>query len=189
MDLSNLNIPGGPRRRRRPGPRTTATGAIIAILVVVIGAWNQRQAARHGASNGRGTPTAGTSGHSKPSSSAPSAIGSSGRGCAADLKSALDDRRSDVLVECSGDIIKVLDDDNDGARHQRFLVKLDNGVVIKVAHNIDLAPRVPAEEGDLLEFKGEFEWNELGGVVHWTHHDPGGRRQGGWLRLRGKTYD
>ena len=64
-----------------------------------------------------------------------------------------------------------------------------SGTVVKVSHNIDLAPRVPAVKGDLLEFKGEFEWNELGGVVHWTHHDPGGRREGGWVRSRGRLYE
>jgi hypothetical protein len=167
----------------------TATGAIIAVLVVVIGAWNQRQTTRHGNSIGGGTHATGTNATARSSASPPSAKPSSSGGCAAEIKRALDERRSDVLVECSGDIVKVLDDDNDGARHQRFLVKLDNGVVVKVSHNIDLASRVPAEKGDTLEFKGEFEWNELGGVVHWTHHDPGGRREGGWLRHRGKTYE
>ncbi len=57
-----------------------------------------------------------------------------------------------------------------------------------MSHNIDLAPRVPIAVGDTVEFRGQYEWNERGGVIHWTHHDPDGRRPGGWLRHRSRVY-
>jgi hypothetical protein len=44
------------------------------------------------------------------------------------------------------------------------------------------------ERGDEVRFRGQYEWNERGGVIHWTHHDPDGRRPGGWLRHDGATY-
>jgi hypothetical protein len=43
-------------------------------------------------------------------------------------------------------------------------------------------------EGEMIEFYGEYEWNDKGGVIHWTHHDPKGKHAGGWLRYQGKLY-
>lgn len=89
----------------------------------------------------------------------------------------------------SGTVVRILPDDNDGSRHQRFILRLDSGRTLLIAHNIDLAPRIPGiREGDTVEFHGEFRSNPEGGVIHWTHHDPQGRHPGGWLRHRGKTY-
>ena len=81
-------------------------------------------------------------------------------------------------VEASGIVIKLLKDDNEGSRHQRFIVDLRNDQTFLIAHNIDLAPRIPLAVGDRLKFRGMYESNDLGGLVHWTHHDPMGGR--GW---------
>lgn len=96
---------------------------------------------------------------------------------------------SNRQVQGEGVVVKVLPDDNKGSRHQRFIIELRSGQRVLMAHNIDLAPRVPAiAPGDTIEFSGEYEWNERGGVVHWTHHDPRGRHESGWLRVAGRTY-
>ena len=97
-------------------------------------------------------------------------------------------RQSDVWVEAEGRVERVLRDDLDGSRHQRLIVRLSGGHTVLIAHNIDLAPRAPVREGDAIAFRGEYEWNDRGGVVHWTHHDPQGRRAGGWLRHEGERY-
>ena len=92
-------------------------------------------------------------------------------------------------VEGSGTVVRVLSDDNDGSRHQRFILELASGRTLLVAHNIDLAPRIDSiREGDTVSFYGEFQSNPQGGVIHWTHHDPQGRHPGGWLRHEGRTY-
>ncbi|WP_206052699.1 DUF3465 domain-containing protein [Neptunomonas marina] len=99
-------------------------------------------------------------------------------------------RQSDVMVVDRGRVVKLLPDDLKGSKHQKMIVKLASGHTILIAHNIDLAPRLNSlREGDMLAFKGEYEWNERGGVVHWTHHDPRGRHEGGWLELNGKRYE
>lgn len=88
-----------------------------------------------------------------------------------------------------GTVDRLLADDNSGSRHQRFIIRMDSGRTLLVAHNIDLAPRIEAlRPGDRVEFNGEFEPNAQGGVIHWTHHDPQGSHEGGWLKHSGRTY-
>jgi len=105
------------------------------------------------------------------------------------LRDAYANRRGDIQVEGRGRVVKVLRDDTDGSRHQRFIVELGSGQTVLISHNIDLAPRVEGlRAGDEVTFFGEYEWNPQGGVIHWTHHDPAGRHVDGWIRHRGKTY-
>jgi len=98
-------------------------------------------------------------------------------------------RLSDIQLTGQGIVVKVLRDDLEGSRHQRFILDIGSGKTVLVSHNIDLAPRVEnILEGDSVAFAGEYEWNSKGGVVHWTHHDPAGRHPGGWIKHKGRTY-
>ena len=86
--------------------------------------------------------------------------------------------------------VEILPDDNEGTTHQRFLLRLDDGSSLLVAHNTSLAPRLNGlKPGDVVEFCGEFVDNDKGGLVHWTHRDPRGRHAAGWLRHNGKIYE
>lgn len=106
-----------------------------------------------------------------------------------ELQNAFNNRQSNFQVSGQGVVIKVLSDDQEGSRHQRFILKLDSGQTLLIAHNIDLAPRINGlKVGDSVEFYGEYEWNSKGGVIHWTHHDPDGSHPAGWLRHGGRTY-
>lgn len=91
-------------------------------------------------------------------------------------------------VEVYGKVLRLLTDDNEGSRHQRFILRLGAERTLLVAHNIDLVSRVPVALGDRVKLKGMYEWNDLGGLVHWTHHDPMGVEQGGYIDHRGKVY-
>ena len=104
------------------------------------------------------------------------------------IRAAFAQRRSGLQVLGEGRVVKLLPDDNDGSRHQRFLIELPGGPTLLVAHNIDLAPRLDAlQQGDTVAFHGVYEWNAKGGVIHWTHHDPRGQHTAGWLKHQGQT--
>ncbi|HEX8130379.1 MAG TPA: DUF3465 domain-containing protein [Pyrinomonadaceae bacterium] len=105
------------------------------------------------------------------------------------LARAFEQRTSNIQVEGQGVVRRLLSDDNDGSRHQRFIVALASGQTLLISHNIDLAPRVVGlRTGDVVSFSGEYEWNAQGGVIHWTHRDPGKRHPAGWIKHDGKLY-
>ncbi len=91
-------------------------------------------------------------------------------------------------IEVSGFVVRLLSNDNDGSRHQRFIIDIGNRVTLLIAHNIDLAKPVPVGIGDRVYVRGMYEWNELGGLVHWTHDDPQGIEDGGYVRYRRQIY-
>ncbi|MDF7675647.1 DUF3465 domain-containing protein [Neisseriaceae bacterium ESL0693] len=91
-----------------------------------------------------------------------------------------------VIVNDSGAVVRILPDDIQGDRHQKFIVRTDGGTVL-IVHNIDMAPRLPdLRIGDRVGFQGEFIQNSKGGLVHWTHC--GVRKCRGWLEYKGKRY-
>jgi hypothetical protein len=106
------------------------------------------------------------------------------------LAEAFENRQSDVQVMGHGTVDRVLPDDNKGSRHQRFILKLDSGQTVMVAHNIDVAVKIDTlGVGDRIEFYGEYEWNQQGGVLHWTHRASHGNHPGGWLKHDGRRYE
>ena len=108
----------------------------------------------------------------------------------AEILDAFENGLSDVWVSAAGVVDRILADDTQGSRHQRFILRLPSGHTLLISHNIDLAPRIEGlRVGDSVAFRGEYEWNDRGGVVHWTHHDPDGELEGGWLEHDGRRYE
>jgi hypothetical protein len=90
-------------------------------------------------------------------------------------------------IEVTGFVRRLFSAD-DGSLHQRFVIDIGDGQTLLIAHNLDLAKRVPLGIGDRVQVRGMYEWNELGGLVHWTHDDPHGSEEGGWIRYRRKMF-
>ena len=108
----------------------------------------------------------------------------------AELMEAFRNGQSDLIVEGMGRVERLLSDDLVGSRHQRFILSLESGQTLLVSHNIDVAPRIDTlQVGDEVRFRGEYEWNEQGGILHWTHDDPKDWHADGWLIHNGLRYE
>ena len=106
------------------------------------------------------------------------------------LKNAFAKGIGDIQVLVKANVVRVLPDDTKGDQHQRFIVELNSGQKILVAHNIDLAPRVSGlKNKDSVIIHGEYEWNNKGGVIHWTHKDSRGKHIDGWIERMGVKYE
>jgi hypothetical protein len=113
-----------------------------------------------------------------------------GKYCSSNISQwSIQKKLSNVQIKGTGNVIRILKDDNQGSRHQKFILKLSSNQTVLIAHNIDLAPRINSiSAGDAIQFYGEYEWNIKGGVIHWTHRDPNEHHINGWLKHKGSTY-
>lgn len=77
------------------------------------------------------------------------------------------------------------------AVHESFGIVTEHGLRLDVIDNVDLAPRVPVHEGDVVVIAGQFvPTRDGGGIIHDTHHSPGpGWHRGGWIEWRGTRYE
>lgn len=82
-------------------------------------------------------------------------------------------QKNNIQLQSSGTVKVVLGDDNNGSRQQKFILQLQNGLTVLVAHNIDLNPRIDGlQKGDTVGFYEEYEYSEKGGLIHWITHAP-----------------
>jgi hypothetical protein len=98
---------------------------------------------------------------------------------------------SDVEVTADGTVVTVLPDrSGSSGTHEQFIIRLSSGdITVEVEHNISIGRRVPVKEGDHVLVHGVYIWNAEGGLIHFTHHDPQGTHEGGYIEDNGLTYD
>lgn len=105
--------------------------------------------------------------------------------------SAYDGQRSGVEVVADGEVGRVLGvrPGREGA-HEGFLLRLSSGcrLTVRVETNTDFTGDIPLRQGDRVSVKGEYEYYERGGVIHWTHRDPRGHHANGYVDVHGTMY-
>ncbi len=174
-------------------PRTPLRIVLLLMALVVVWALDGWPPAAFDTAPGAapvGSPTEVSTSEGGSTGAGSTASGSTASGStdSAALAEAFRDRVSGLMLDTVGRVVKVLPDDREGSRHQRFILRVTDDHTVLVVHNIDLAPRVPLSEGDVVDVRGQYEWNAKGGLIHWTHHDPAGRHAEGFIRHAGRTY-
>lgn len=100
-------------------------------------------------------------------------------------------RRSHVEVTADGTVVTIFPDRSSSSGvHEQFIVRLSSGgITVEIEHNISIGRRVPVNQGDSVIVHGEYIWNSKGGLIHFTHHDPQGTHEGGYIKDNGGIYD
>ena len=105
------------------------------------------------------------------------------------IAAAFEQERSNLLVEAEAQVVYVIPVvKHKELNFQEFRVELSNGHRVRVIHDLNQADAVPAQIYDKIRLRGEFDWSSDGGLIHWTHDDPSGEREGGWIELNGRRY-
>ncbi|TMC74619.1 MAG: DUF3465 domain-containing protein [Chloroflexi bacterium] len=107
------------------------------------------------------------------------------------VERAFAEHRSQLEITAEGSVTQVLTDDNGPAgTHQRFIVRLTSSTqTVLIDNNVSIGRRVPVAPGDAVIVHGEYVWNQQGGLVHFTHHDPAHTHESGWIERAGTRYD
>jgi hypothetical protein len=100
------------------------------------------------------------------------------------------ERRSTVEVTAEGVVTAVLPDDTGpSGTHQRFIIRLGGATqTVLIDNNVTVGQRVPIAASDDVTVHGEYIWNDQGGLIHYTHHDPAPGHEGGWIDRNGVRY-
>jgi hypothetical protein len=100
------------------------------------------------------------------------------------------ERRSNVEVTAEGVVTSVLaDDSGPSGVHQRFIIRLAGSTqTVLVENNVTIGQRAPVSVAADVKVHGEYVWNDKGGLMHFTHHDPAHTHEGGWIEVGGVRY-
>ncbi|MDE2483427.1 MAG: DUF3465 domain-containing protein [bacterium] len=100
-------------------------------------------------------------------------------------------QRSGDEVIATGHVIDVLGERaGRSGEHEGYLVKLDGNcdLLVKVETNTTITGPIALRPKERVVVKGVYIYNPLGGLIHWTHHDPRGRHVGGYVTAGGTSY-
>ena len=115
--------------------------------------------------------------------------GAVGTGNAA-VERAFAEHRSGIEVTADASVTRLLSDDSvPSGTHQRFIVRVNgSSQTLLIDNNVDIGKRVPVAVGDSVTVHGEYVWNDQGGLIHFTHHDPAHTHEDGWIERQGVRY-
>lgn len=116
------------------------------------------------------------------------ALPTAGKLTCGQARTAFSSQHSGAWLSVGGRVSRLLPNDVGRYTHQRFVLACRSGLTLLVVNDIDIGESVPVRRGNFVEVRGQYIWNEQGGLIHFTHHDPSGQSPGGWIILSGREY-
>ncbi len=110
-------------------------------------------------------------------------------GGAAVVEKAFYEKQSDLMVEVSGEVVRVIDQVKNNPRHQEFQMRLPTGQLLMVVHKHGFKEWIPLAARDRVTVRGKYQWTEMGGIIRDTQRDSSLDRMHGWIRHEGERYD
>jgi len=176
----------------KPSQRQAAISFGYKLLAVLVAAAITIAAKRGWIPTSTSNPTSSTN---SPSAPTPPSSQSPAPAFSRTVRDLYNAKRSDAWVETTGRVEKLLADDTDTSdnsdKHQKFLLLVPGEITVLVAHNISSAPRVPIRPGDKITLRGEYEYTDKGGTIHFTHKPKYNSRntQSGYIEFKGQRYE
>ena len=99
------------------------------------------------------------------------------------------EKQSGLMVEVSGQVVRVLGSGENGDALQWFQMRTPVGQRLTVAHDGGLSDPIPLSPRDDVVVRGLYEWTESGGTIRNTERDFSLARQHGWIEHDGRKYD
>ena len=90
-------------------------------------------------------------------------------------------------VTMAAPVVEFMPDAHGSATHQRFILKCPHETVL-IENNVDVGQRVPLTLQETVGVHGQYIWNHLGGLIHYTHHSTNSGEPSGWIYAGGKVY-
>ena len=104
------------------------------------------------------------------------------------VEKAFYDNQSGMMVEVSGEVVRLLGRETGDSRLQWFQMRTPEGQYLLVGHENGLAKPIPLEARDHVIVRGMYEWTESGGSIRGTQKDNSLARQHGWVEHKGNKY-
>ena len=105
------------------------------------------------------------------------------------VEKAFYDKKSDLMVEVTGEVVRTVSPVEGNEGHQEFQMSLPNGQLLLVVRNTSARDRAPVEVRNRVTVRGDYQWSELGGIIHGAQRDYSMDRRHGWVEIDGKKYD
>jgi len=99
------------------------------------------------------------------------------------------EEQTGIMVEVTGEVIRVLGSKKDDGSMQWFQMRTPSGQRLLVAHDYGLGERIPLNPLEPVTVRGEYEWTETGGTIRGTKRDRSLKRRHGWVEYDGRKYD